>query len=160
MNRKSLSFISVAAVALVLTVRTATGAPKGEEVTVKGEVIDLWCYLEGGDHGADHKDCATMCAKAGNPIGILDQKGNIYVVMGLKEHQPGKDLLLAGSGQLFNALMKENLIDLYRFMLHPVVLGKGMRLFPEGGRRALELTETKQFKKGIVILEYVPAKEQ
>ena len=93
MNRKSLSFISVAAVALVLTVRTATGAPKGEEVTVKGEVIDLWCYLEGGDHGADHKDCATMCAKAGNPIGILDQKGNIYVVMGLKEHQPGKDLL-------------------------------------------------------------------
>ena len=76
------------------------------------------------------------------------------------KHQPGKDLLLAGSGQLFNALMKENLIDLYRFMLHPVVLGKGMRLFPEGGRRALELTVTKQFKKGIVILEYVPAKEQ
>ena len=73
--------------------------------------------------------------------------------------QPGKDLLLAGSAQLFNALMKENLIDLYRFMLHPVVLGKGMRLFHEGGRRALDLTETKRFGKGIVILEYVPAKE-
>jgi len=78
---------------MLLAVRTAVGDPKGQEVTIKGEVIDLWCYLEGGDHGADHKDCATMCAKAGNPIGILDQKSNIYVVMGLKEHQPGKDLL-------------------------------------------------------------------
>src|SRR2546422_4405106 len=93
MNRRILCVISVAVVALVLTVRTAIAQPKGEEVTVKGEVIDLWCYLEGGDHGADHKDCATMCAKAGNPIGILDDKGNIYVVMGLKEHQSGKELL-------------------------------------------------------------------
>src|SRR6266581_1707705 len=76
------------------------------------------------------------------------------------KQKPGRDLLLAGSGQLFNALMKENLIDLYRFMVHPVVLGKGMRLFPEGDRRALELTQTKRFGKGIVILEYVPAKEQ
>src|SRR5207248_1453814 len=39
----------------------------------------------------------------------------------------GRDLLLAGSGQLFNALMEMNLIDLYRFMLHPVVLGTGKR---------------------------------
>jgi dihydrofolate reductase len=74
--------------------------------------------------------------------------------------EPGKDLLLAGSGHLFNALMKENLIDLYRFMLHPVVLGKGMRLFPEGNGRALDLTQTKRFGKGIVVLEYVPAKER
>ena len=95
MNRRTLWLIPVAALALVLTVRTALGQPKGEEVTVKGEVIDLWCYLEGGDHGAEHKDCATMCAKAGNPIGILDDKGNIYVVMGLKEHQAGKELLSA-----------------------------------------------------------------
>src|SRR5439155_24894060 len=71
----------------------AFAQPKGEDVTVKGEVIDLWCYLEGGDHGAEHKDCATMCAKAGNPIGILDDKGNIYVAMGLKEHQAGMELL-------------------------------------------------------------------
>ena len=90
MNRRILCSISVV---LALSVCSAIAQPKGEEVTVKGEVIDLWCYLEGGDHGADHKDCATMCAKAGNPIGILDDKGNIYVVMGLKEHQAGKELL-------------------------------------------------------------------
>src|SRR2546422_591198 len=93
MNRRIVCVLSMVAAALALTVRTAVGEPKGEEVTVKGEVVDLWCYLEGGDHGKDHKDCATMCAKAGNPIGILDDKGNIYVVMGLKEHQAGKELL-------------------------------------------------------------------
>ena len=89
----------------------------------------------------------------------LIKKNAMEEIRKLKE-EPGKDLLLAGSGRLFNALMKDNLIDLYRFMLHPVVLGKGMRLFPEGDRRALELTQTKRFGKGIVILEYVPAKEQ
>jgi dihydrofolate reductase len=78
----------------------------------------------------------------------------------LKE-QPGKDLLLAGSAQLFNALMQENLIDLYRFMLHPVVLGKGKKLFAEEAvRRELKLTGTKTFKRGIVVLEYEPAKAQ
>src|SRR3989442_6767 len=92
MKRVWLGLMAVAIIAAV-GVRVAVAPPKGEEVTVKGEVIDLWCYLEGGDHGAEHKECATMCAKAGNPIGILDEKGNIYVVMGLKEHQAGKELL-------------------------------------------------------------------
>ena len=92
MKRVWIGLMAVAVIAVV-GVRLAVAEPKGEEATIKGEVIDLWCYLEGGDHGAEHKDCATMCAKAGNPIGILDDKGNIYVVMGLKEHQAGKDLL-------------------------------------------------------------------
>jgi dihydrofolate reductase len=68
--------------------------------------------------------------------------------------QPGKDLLLAGSGQLFNSLMQADVIDLYRFMLHPVVLGTGRRLFTEMVKRTLDLTETKRFGSGIVILEY------
>jgi dihydrofolate reductase len=73
---------------------------------------------------------------------------------------PGGDLLLAGSGQLFNALMEENLIDVYRFMVHPVVLGKGKRLFAHGIDQAnLELTDVKRFATGIVVLELVPAKK-
>jgi len=54
-------------------------------------------------------------------------KGDVADEIRKLKKQPGKDLLLAGSGQLFNALMRENLIDLYRFMLHPVVLGGGAR---------------------------------
>ena len=68
--------------------------PKGQEVKLKGEVVDLWCYLEGGDHGADHKECAAMCAKAGNPIGLLTEKGDLYVMMGIKDHQPGREVLI------------------------------------------------------------------
>jgi len=76
----------------------------------------------------------------------------------LKE-QPGQDLLLAGSGQLFNALMEMNLIDIYRFMVHPVVLGKGKRLCAHGTDQIpLNLTEMKRFASGIVILELEPAK--
>ena len=40
--------------------------PKRTRVTIQGEVVDMWCYLEGGDRGAAKKDCATACAKAGN----------------------------------------------------------------------------------------------
>jgi hypothetical protein len=67
--------------------------PNGERTTVKGEVVDLWCYLEGGDRGPTKKDCATACAKAGNPIGVLDVKGNLYVTAGLKDHQPARAIL-------------------------------------------------------------------
>src|SRR5438552_18377407 len=53
MNRKSI-VVSLAAVAFLLcTIRFASAQPKGETVTLKGEVVDLWCYLEGGDKGAD-----------------------------------------------------------------------------------------------------------
>jgi hypothetical protein len=68
--------------------------PKGDSVSLKGEVIDVWCYLEGGDHGADHKACAVACAKAGNPIGLLTDKGDVYVLVGIKDHDPAKDQLI------------------------------------------------------------------
>jgi hypothetical protein len=68
--------------------------PKGERMTVKGEVVDLWCYLEGGDRGPAKKQCATACAKAGNSVGILDSAGNVYVAAGLKDHQPAQTMLL------------------------------------------------------------------
>src|SRR2546427_6939208 len=86
-------------------------------------------------------------------------KGNVTEEVRKLKQQPGRDLLLAGSGQLFNALVKENLIDVYRFMIHPVILGRGMRLFDDdAARRPLDLTETKRFKSGIVILELAPAR--
>jgi dihydrofolate reductase len=80
----------------------------------------------------------------------------VAAVRKLKE-QPGRDLLLAGSGQLFNALMRENLIDLYRFLLFPIVLGSGKRLYAEGERRPLELVSSRANSTGTLILEYRPA---
>jgi hypothetical protein len=88
-------FRSVFAVlSLLITVTPNFAEPEGEKVKMKGEVVDLWCYLEGGDHGADHKSCAQACIKGGNPVGLVTEKGDVYVLMGLKDHQPGKELLL------------------------------------------------------------------
>jgi len=88
-------------------------------------------------------------------------KGDLPEEIRRLKSEPGHDLLLSGSAQLFNALMKENLIDLYRFMLHPVVLGKGKRLFADGNdKRVLGLVETKRFSLGIVVMEYKPARAQ
>ena len=84
-------------------------------------------------------------------------KGDVTAQVRKLKQEPGGDLLLSGSAQLFHAMQGENLIDLYRFMLHPIVLGKGVRLFPDGsGEKTLKLTHTQAFETGIVILEYQP----
>src|SRR5215468_3092438 len=44
-----------------------------EEVTVKGEVVDLACYLSKGSKGKRHKTCAELCAKKGLPLGVLTE---------------------------------------------------------------------------------------
>ena len=65
------TFIVVSVSALLFAGAQALRAqPKGQRTTITGEVVDLWCYLEGGDRGPAKKDCATACAKAGNPIGV------------------------------------------------------------------------------------------
>jgi hypothetical protein len=80
-------------VAIVLSMALiGLAQPKGPTVTVKGEAVDLWCYMEGGDRGPAKKDCATACA--GNPIGIVDAKGTVYLTAGLEDHQPARDLLI------------------------------------------------------------------
>jgi dihydrofolate reductase len=84
--------------------------------------------------------------------------GDVTEAVGNLKQEPGQDLLLAGSGQLFAALKTADLIDLYRFMLHPILLGSGRRLFAdEAADKTLELTHTSVFSSGIVILEYQPA---
>lgn len=84
-------------------------------------------------------------------------KGNVTEEIRKLKNQAGKDLLLSGSAQLFNSMMEANLIDLYRLMIHPIVLGHGPRLFAEGTERKLKLVESKRFPNGIVVLEYAPA---
>lgn len=81
-------------------------------------------------------------------------------VFRLKE-QPGKDILIFGSADLVNALMQHDLIDEYRLMVFPVVVGSGKRLFGEGSdTKALRLMDTKTFSSGAVVLTYGPAGEE
>src|SRR5262245_48428619 len=89
-----------ASLTIVTTLLAIAGAavlsaqPKGQHITTTGEVVELWCYLEAGDRGPAKKDCATACAKAGNPIALVDDKGQVFVLAGLKSHQPAQELLL------------------------------------------------------------------
>jgi len=78
-------------------------------------------------------------------------------VAGLKE-QPGKDLVVLGSGELVQSLMRRNLVDEYVLLIHPLVLGSGRRLFTDGGSFAtLRLVDTKTTTTGVVIATYQPA---
>lgn len=69
--------------------------------------------------------------------------------------QVGKHLYIHGSGKLVDSLLPTGLIDEYHLMVHPIVLGSGQRLFPDGlPRTALELAEVRTYPKGIVTLIY------
>jgi dihydrofolate reductase len=72
----------------------------------------------------------------------------------LKE-QPGKDFGVLGSGQLVESLMRRDLVDEFVLMIHPLVLGTGRRLFPDGSAFAdLRLVETTTTTTGVVIAKY------
>jgi len=73
------------------------------------------------------------------------------------KQQPGKDILVFGSVSLVNTLMQHGLIDEYRLMVFPIVVGSGKRLFEDGsGTTVLKLAESKTFDSGVVVLTYEP----
>lgn len=85
-------------------------------------------------------------------------RGEVSQAVAALKSQPGKDFLVMGSGVLVQTLMKHNLVDLYVLLIHPLVLGSGSRLFPEGGAPAtLRLVEVKSTPTGVVIATYQPA---
>lgn len=72
------------------------------------------------------------------------------------KQQNGGDILVAGSGQLVQFLLQNKLVNGFHILLHPLVLGKGKRLFTETEKFTFDLIETKIFPKGIVALHYQP----
>ncbi|MFL5680606.1 MAG: dihydrofolate reductase family protein [Chloroflexota bacterium] len=70
----------------------------------------------------------------------------------------GKDIQVIGSGGLVQTLMSEGIVDEYRLMLHPLLLGGGKRLFRDGGPAVkLKLVDSTVTTTGVVMLTYVPA---
>jgi dihydrofolate reductase len=75
----------------------------------------------------------------------------------LKEHQ-NKDLVVLGSGELAQSLIRQNLVDEYMLLIHPLLLGSGRRLFSDSGSfAALQLVDTKTTTTGVLIATYQPA---
>jgi dihydrofolate reductase len=71
------------------------------------------------------------------------------------KQEPGKDMVVLGSGELVQSLMRRNLVDQYVLLIHPLVLGSGRRLFQDGGSSAtLRLLDAKTTTTGVVIATY------
>src|SRR5258707_4994717 len=85
-------------------------------------------------------------------------KGDAAEAVARLKEQPGKDLVILGSGELAQSLMRRNLIDEYVLLIHPLGLGSGRRLFADGGAfAALRLVDSKTTTTGVVIATYQPA---
>lgn len=84
----------LAVCALALAPAPARGEEK--ESTLRGEVLDLACYLSGGMKGSEHASCARACAQGGQPMGLLADDGKVYTLIAshnnMKPYQDARDL--------------------------------------------------------------------
>jgi dihydrofolate reductase len=72
------------------------------------------------------------------------------------KQQDGQDIAVHGSATLVQTLMQYDLVDRYRLLVYPVIVGKGKRLFKVGTTATLKLLESQSFNSGVVALVYDP----
>ena len=76
---------------IALAPLSANAATEGKRVSLKGELIDTWCYFSGVMGGPDavvgsaHHTCAMWCAAGGIPIGMLGEDGDVYMILKLPD---------------------------------------------------------------------------
>lgn len=99
----------------------------------------------------------TLKKAAWNNSSVIN--GDIEAAIKQLKQQSGNEIQIEGSGTLVRSLMKMDIIDEYRLLVHPVVMGSGKRFFEEGTSfTKLNVAEIKPINKGVTLLRYVPAK--
>jgi dihydrofolate reductase len=114
--------------------------------------------------GAPTRTCALNDARkyvaSSNPAARLEWPnstllhGDVPAAVADLKQRSGTNLVIMGSGVLIGSLMAVNLIDEYLLMIHPLVLGAGRRLFPEGVQVPLRLADGVITSTGVVIASY------
>ena len=85
-------------------------------------------------------------------------KENVVEELTKLKQQPGKDISITGSSTLVRSLLRDGLLDELQLLVHPIVVGRGKRLFPDGTEQLpLELVAAKTFSTGVLALTYRPA---
>ena len=74
--------------------------PTQGQTTVKGEVLDMACYLDHGACGDKHAACATKCISSGLPVGLKTADGQVYLLIG--QHKPVNDKLADSAGKIIS----------------------------------------------------------
>lgn len=85
-------------------------------------------------------------------------QGDIIAGIAQLRQEPGPDIVVHGSATLVHTLMQHDLVDRYRLLIYPVVLGEGRRLFREGSAATLRLVSAQAFSSGVTALIYEPAR--
>jgi dihydrofolate reductase len=84
-------------------------------------------------------------------------EGDVAEAVAKLKEEPGQDLITYGGRDLVRSLMEHDLVDEYRLLVHPVVLGKGRSLFEDHAERVnLDLVDTTVIPPGVAILTYQP----
>jgi dihydrofolate reductase len=84
-------------------------------------------------------------------------KGNVAEELTRLKQQPGENISSTGSTTLVRSLLRDGVLDELRLLVHPIVVGRGERLFADGEpQTSLELVDSKTFSTGVVYLTYRP----
>ena len=86
-------------------------------------------------------------------------RGDVAAEVQALKNQPGGTLLVEGSAQLVHTLAQHNLVDEYRLMVFPVILGQGKRAFPDSMPvpAKLTITDSRTVGSGVLLLNLTPA---
>jgi len=88
-------------------------------------------------------------------------KENVAEEIAKLKQQSGKDIAIVGSGTLVRSLLRDDLLDELRLMVHPIIVGNGRCLFEEGcDQKVLRLVDSKTFGTGVVYLTYQPDRKE
>jgi dihydrofolate reductase len=97
----------------------------------------------------------TMRPEEATWAGTTVLKGDLATEVARLKEEPGRPILVAGSGRLVQELQRHDLVDEYRLWLHPVVLGGGKRLFADGAAPlTFRLVDGMTTSGGLALLTY------